>query len=96
LTLKTRAVEIAGITCHPNERWMTQLARNLVDAIGWTASSTGQPVRAFVAHYHEERLHQGLANKRLAPTTPSTGFGPIPVPPTRSRNSLRACCSDGT
>ena len=30
--LKTRAVEIAGITSHPNEVWMTQLARNLLDA----------------------------------------------------------------
>ena len=32
MTLKTRAVEIAGITCQPNEAWMTQLARNLIDA----------------------------------------------------------------
>ncbi len=29
MKLKTRAVEIAGITCQPNEIWMTQLARNL-------------------------------------------------------------------
>ena len=32
MRLKTRAVEIAGITCQPNEMWMTQLARNLLDA----------------------------------------------------------------
>ena len=32
MKLKTRAVEIAGITCQPNEMWMTQLARNLIDA----------------------------------------------------------------
>ena len=25
-------MEIAGIRCHPNDIWMTQLARNLLDA----------------------------------------------------------------
>ena len=30
--LKTRAVEVAGITSQPHEAWMTQLARNLTDA----------------------------------------------------------------
>ena len=29
---KTRRVEIAGIACHPDEAWMTQVARNLSDA----------------------------------------------------------------
>ncbi|MEP7305239.1 MAG: integrase core domain-containing protein [Acidobacteriota bacterium] len=32
MNLKTRAVEIAGITHQPHEAWMTQLARNLTDA----------------------------------------------------------------
>src|SRR4051794_6028868 len=32
MKLKTRAVAIAGITRHPNEVWMTPLARNLLDA----------------------------------------------------------------
>ena len=31
MKLKTRTVEIAGITSQPNERWMTQMARNLTD-----------------------------------------------------------------
>jgi putative transposase len=31
LKLKTRAVEIAGITRQPDEVWMTQVARNLTD-----------------------------------------------------------------
>ena len=34
-------------------------------------------VRAFLAHDHEERPHQGLNNERIAPTTTSTGLGPI-------------------
>ena len=32
MKLKSRTVEIAGITCQPHEAWMTQLARNLTDA----------------------------------------------------------------
>jgi putative transposase len=32
MKLKTRAVEIAGITSQPHEAWMTQVARNLTDA----------------------------------------------------------------
>jgi putative transposase len=32
MKLTTRTVEIAGITCHPDEEWMTQVARNLTDA----------------------------------------------------------------
>src|SRR5262249_51659723 len=32
MTLKTRAVEIAGITSQPDAAWMTQIARNLTDA----------------------------------------------------------------
>jgi len=31
MTLKTRAVEIAGITHQPDEAWMLQMARNLTD-----------------------------------------------------------------
>jgi transposase InsO family protein len=32
MRLKTRTVEIAGITSQPSGRWMTQVARNLTDA----------------------------------------------------------------
>src|SRR5499433_2062921 len=32
MKLKTRTVEIAGITSQPDEHWMTQVARNLTDA----------------------------------------------------------------
>jgi transposase InsO family protein len=32
MRLKTRTVEIAGITCQPNETWMKQAARKLTDA----------------------------------------------------------------
>jgi transposase InsO family protein len=32
MDVKTRAVEIAGITCQPSGAWMNQIARNLTDA----------------------------------------------------------------
>ena len=32
MKLKTRTVEIAGITREPDEAWMAQVARNLTDA----------------------------------------------------------------
>jgi hypothetical protein len=29
IKLDTREVHLAGVTCHPNEMWMMQMARNL-------------------------------------------------------------------
>ena len=140
MRLKTRTVEIAGITSEPDGAWMTQLARNLTDSsdgflrglqyiildrdplytnafrgllrdsgvkplvlpawspnlnafaerfVGSAKSECldrmvllGEPhlraaVRAFMHHYHEERPHQGLGNKLLAPQTTVIGTGPI-------------------
>jgi len=34
-------------------------------------------VREFIDHYHDERPHQGLGNKLLAPKTTVIGTGPI-------------------
>ena len=132
MTLKTRTVEIAGITSEPDGAWTTQLARNLTDLsdgflrgvqyvildrdplytatfrrllrdsgvqplvlparspnlnafaerfVGSAESECldrmvflGEPhlraaVRAFMEHYHEERPHQGLGNRLIAPKT---------------------------
>ena len=140
MKLESRAVEIAGITCQPDEVWMTQLARNLIAAgdgflhgvqylildrdplysaafrrllrdsgvkplllparspnlnafaerfvlsvkseclnriVPLGEAHLRTAVRAFVAHYHEERPHQGLHNERIAPTSTSTGLGAI-------------------
>lgn len=140
LKLKTRTVEIAGITRQPDANWMTQVARNLTDAqdgflrgvhylildrdplytvafrdrlqesgvtplrlparspnlnafaerfVGSVKSEClaqmvplGEghlraAVRAFVDHYHEERPHQGLGNKCIAPATALIGSGPV-------------------
>jgi putative transposase len=140
MKLKTRTVEIAGITAEPDDAWMAQLARNLTDPSdgflrgmqriildrdplyttafrrllrdsgvrpvvlpAWSPnlnafaerfvesvkseclermvllgeSHLRAAVRAFTAHYHEERPHQGLGNELIAPTTPVIGTGPI-------------------
>ena len=37
--LESRKVEVAGLTVHPNERWMQQMARN-VTMEGWAFSTT--------------------------------------------------------
>ena len=34
-------------------------------------------VRTFVHHYHEERPHQGLGNRLIAPTSTLIGRGPV-------------------
>jgi putative transposase len=140
MKLKTRTVEIAGITSEPEGTWMTQIARNLTDLSDgflrgvqyvildrdplYTAAFRrmlrdsgvqplvlparspnlnafaerfvesakseclermvllGEPhlraaIRAFIHHYHEERPHQGLGNKLIAPKTTVIGTGPI-------------------
>jgi hypothetical protein len=131
MKLKTRIVEIVGISSQPDAHWMTQVARNLTDAdddgssAAWTASFSTEPlhrslpgsaagwrrgalalarpeskfkrfaerfvgsvksegsnrivplgedhlrgaIRAFMALYHEERRHEGLQNKLIAPAT---------------------------
>ena len=39
--LKTRRIEIAGATPHPNSEWMQQVGRNLTDCVdGFFRSST--------------------------------------------------------
>jgi hypothetical protein len=34
-------------------------------------------VQAFVHHYHEERPHQGLGDRLIAPTSTRIGRGPV-------------------
>ena len=140
MKLKTRTVEIVGITSEPDSGWMTQLARNLTDPSegflrgvqyiildrdplntvafrrllrdsgvkalvlsAWSPNLNAfaerfvesaksecmermvlfgeahlrAAVRSFIAHYHEERPHQGLNNELIAPATTVIGTGPI-------------------
>ncbi|QDU92356.1 integrase core domain-containing protein [Lignipirellula cremea] len=129
IELKTRRVHLAGCTPHPDEPWMTQIARNLTDYEGFLLgkryllmdrdtkfslafrhilkregveplllpprspnlnafierfmrslksealsrmiffgeNSLRRAVSSFLEHYHGERNHQGLENKRIQP-----------------------------
>ena len=136
IDIASRSVHIAGITPHPDNRWMTQIARNVTDTEGgflrgtrylildrdtkysdefrkaldregirlirlpprspnlnafaerfvrsikseclnrmifFGQASLQHAIGHFMAHYHAERNHQGLANQLLRPT-------PIAVP----------------
>ena len=43
LHLETRRVTVAGITQHPTEEWMVQMARNAVDVIDGTLLRFAMP-----------------------------------------------------
>ena len=44
IDLKSRRVEIAGITAMPNGEWMRQVARNLVDCEEGFLADSGHPI----------------------------------------------------
>ncbi len=136
IELSTRRVHVAGITRHPDEAFMAQVARNLTDIMDgflvghrflicdrdtkftarfkrvlkeagtevvltprqapncnafaerWILSIKSEcldrmiffgerrlreAVGEFVAHYHEERVHQGLGNRRIDPRPERAG-----------------------
>ena len=63
---------LAGITQHPTEEWMKQMARNvkqecLSRLILFGEVSLKRALAEFVAHYHRERNHQGKGNLLLFP-----------------------------
>ena len=59
------------------ERFVLSVKSECLDGIVPLGEEHWAAVRAFVAHYHEERPHQGLDNECIAPTRTSTGLGPI-------------------
>lgn len=141
LDLASRAVKIAGLTTHPNDQWMTQIARNLTDSeeeflrgmrflimdrdtkysdafrgiltrerlqvirlpprspnlnafaerfvrsvkeecldrmIFFGRSSLQRALTEYMAHYHNERNHQGVGNRLLQSAAGTSGSsGPI-------------------
>jgi hypothetical protein len=68
---RRRRRDIAGITIHPNEPWMKQMARNVtMEGCGITTWSAFIRIHlALLAgtDYHEERNHQGKDNVLLFP-----------------------------
>src|SRR4029434_2631239 len=73
--LASRKVHVAGMTPHPDERWMVQIARNLTMA-DWGFLTPGQ----YLIHDHDgkfcpafQRLIEGAGVKRvpLPPRSPN-------------------------
>jgi putative transposase len=71
LHLETRRVTLAGITQHPTEEWMVQMARNAVDAIDGALL----PVR-FALHDRDSKFCSAF---RI--TLRSAGIRPLSLPP---------------
>jgi transposase InsO family protein len=70
LHLETRRVTLAGITPHPTEEWMVQMARRAVDAIDGTLL----PIR-FVLHDRDTKFCASFQN-----TLRSAGIQPLRLP----------------
>jgi len=75
LQLETRRVTLAGITQHPTEEWMTQMARNAVDEI----DGVFHPIR-FVLHDRDTKFCAAFRA-----ILRSGGVQPVSLPP-RSPN----------
>ena len=67
-------VQVAGITPHPDDLWMTQIARNITGVgeclsrmMFFGQASLRHAITQFMTHYHDERNHQGLENRLLRP-----------------------------
>jgi hypothetical protein len=73
IQLESRRVCLAGITPHPEQQWMEQMGRNVtMQKWGFLANSRyllhdRRALQQYVAHYHEERNHQGKQNRLLFP-----------------------------
>ena len=80
----TRRVHIAGLTPFPNERWMTQIARNLTMA----------DVGFLVDHRYLIHDRDGNYCPAFDSTLTDGGVTPVQLPP-RSPN-LNACTAPGS
>ncbi len=68
--LATRRVHIAGITPHPNEQWMTQVARNVTMAdVGFLSSSR------YLIHDRDSKFCESFR-----PTIEAVGITPVKLP----------------
>ena len=66
--LESRRVEIAGITPHPNERWVRSVKEEALSrSILIGEASLRRALREYLTHYHQERNHQGKDNVLLFP-----------------------------
>ena len=68
--LATRRVHVAGITPHPNEQWMTQVARNVTMAdVGFVSSSR------YLIHDRDSKFCKSFQR-----TIEAVGVAPVKLP----------------
>ena len=75
LHLETRRVTVAGITLHPTEEWMVQMARNAVDVIDGTLLSVRYALHdrdsKFCSSFQAMLRSGGVEPIRLPPRSPN-------------------------
>lgn len=73
--IASRSVQIAGITPHPNNRWMTQIARNVTDSGDGFLRGTRYLILDRDTRYSEEfrnvLVREGMHLIRLPPRSPN-------------------------
>src|SRR5262245_6708928 len=73
--IASRKIHVAGVTPHPDQRWMRQIARN-VTMVDWGALATGQ----YFIHHRD-----GKSCPAFHHTIDAAAITPVPLPP-RSPN----------
>jgi transposase InsO family protein len=75
IDIASRSVHIAGITPHPDNRWMTQIARNVTDVEGGFLRGTRHLILDRDTKYTDEfckvLLREGIDLIRLPPRSPN-------------------------
>ncbi|HEX2331144.1 MAG TPA: hypothetical protein VHN74_20640, partial [Candidatus Angelobacter sp.] len=75
LHLETRRVTVAGITRHPTETWMTQMARNAVDEYGGAVRRCRYVLHdrdtKFCSAFEEVFASEGMQCLKLPPRSPN-------------------------
>jgi hypothetical protein len=75
LNLETRRVTLAGITRHPTEAWMTQMARNAVDDTGGALRQCRYVLHdrdaKFCATFDDVLTSEGIRCLKLPPSSPN-------------------------
>jgi transposase InsO family protein len=75
IDIASRSVHIAGITPHPDNRWMTQIARNVTDVKEGFLRGTGYLIldrdTKYSAEYRNALVREGIHLIRLPPRSPN-------------------------
>jgi len=74
--LESRRVDVAGITAHPDEPWMEQMARNVIILLPWGSALARAPMLNTQAPYFY-RFKVGVLKRLLRPTVSCHSVIPV-------------------